>query len=150
MQDSILMTIRKLVCGNPYADHFDTDLLVHINACFSILNQLGVGPENGFVVTDETQSWSSYIADNYILNMVKTYVTLKVKKIFDPPLTSSVLEAMDKDGVQLVRRHTGGGAVYHAAGSFPADSKIGDGVGIYAVHPYQKWRVHDGGRPALL
>ena len=101
MQDSILMTIRKLVCGNPYADHFDTDLLVHINACFSVLNQLGVGPENGFVVTDETQSWSSYIADNYRLNMVKTYVTLKVKKIFDPPLTSSVLEAMDKEISQL-------------------------------------------------
>ena len=101
MQDSILMTIRKLVCGDPYADHFDTDLLVHINACFSVLNQLGVGPENGFVVTDETQSWSSYIADNYILNMVKTYVMLKVKKIFDPPLTSSVLEAMDKEISQL-------------------------------------------------
>ena len=101
MQDSILMTIRKLVCGNPYADHFDTDLLVHINACFSILNQLGVGPENGFVVTDETQSWSSYIADNYILNMLKTYVKIKIKKIFDPPLTSSVLEAMDKEINQL-------------------------------------------------
>ena len=101
MQDSILMTMRKLVCGNPYADHFDTDLLVHINACFSILNQLGVGPENGFVVTDETQNWSSYIADNYRLNMVKTYVTLKVKKIFDPPLTSSVLEAMDKEISEL-------------------------------------------------
>lgn len=101
MQDSILMTIRKLVCGDPYADHFDTDLLVHINACFAILNQLGVGPENGFVVTDETQSWSSYVADNRTLNMVKTYVTLKVKKIFDPPLTSSVLEAMDKEISQL-------------------------------------------------
>ena len=101
MQDSILMTIRKLVCGDPYADHFDTDLLVHINACFSISNQLGVGPENGFVVTDETQSWSSYVADNRTLNMVKTYVTLKVKKIFDPPLTSSVLEAMDKEISQL-------------------------------------------------
>ena len=101
MQDSILMTIRKLVCGNPYADHFDTDLLVHINACFSILNQLGVGPENGFVVTDETQNWGDYTADSKVLNMVKTYVTLKVKKIFDPPLTSSVLEAMDKEISQL-------------------------------------------------
>ena len=101
MQDSILMTIRKLVCGNPYADHFDTDLLVHINACFSILNQLGVGPKNGFVVTDETQSWSSYSDNDRILNMVKTYVTLKVKKIFDPPLTSSVLEAMDKEIKEL-------------------------------------------------
>ena len=101
MQDSILMTIRKLVCGDPYADHFDTDLLVHINACFSILNQLGVGPENGFVVTDETQSWSSYSDNDRVLNMVKIYVTLKVKKIFDPPLTSSVLEAMDKEIKEL-------------------------------------------------
>ena len=101
MQDSILMTIRKLVCGDPYADHFDSDLLVHINACFSILNQLGVGPENGFVVTDETQSWSSYSGNDLILNMVKTYVTLKVRVIFDPPLTSSVLEAMNKEISQL-------------------------------------------------
>ena len=101
MQDSILMTIRKLVCGDPYADHFDTDLLVHINACFSILNQLGVGPESGFVVTDETQSWSNYSDNDRILNMVKTYVTLRVKKIFDPPLTSSVLEAMDKEISEL-------------------------------------------------
>lgn len=101
MQDSILMTIRKLVCGDPYADHFDTDLLVHINACFSVLNQLGVGPEKGFVVTDETQNWSDYTADSTVLNLVKTYVTLKVKKIFDPPLTSSVLEAMDKEISQL-------------------------------------------------
>lgn len=101
MQDSILMTIRKLVCGDPYADHFDTDLLVHINACFSILNQLGVGPENGFAVTDETQSWSSYSDNDLILNMVKTYVTLKVRVIFDPPLTSSVLEAMNKEISQL-------------------------------------------------
>lgn len=101
MQDSILMTIRKLVCGDPYADHFDTDLLVHINTCFSILNQLGVGPENGFTVTDETQSWSSYSDNDRILNMVKTYVTLKVRVIFDPPLTSSVLEAMNKEISQL-------------------------------------------------
>ena len=101
MQDSILVTIRKLVCGDPYANHFDTDLLVHINACFSVLNQLGVGPEKGFVVTDETQNWDDYTADSTVLNLVKTYVTLKVKKIFDPPLTSSVLEAMDKEISQL-------------------------------------------------
>ena len=92
MQDSILVTIRKLVCGDPYANHFDADLLVHINTCFSILSQLGVGPEKGFVVTDETQNWSDYTADSTVLNLVKTYITLKVRLIFDPPLTSSVLE----------------------------------------------------------
>ena len=101
MQDSILVTIRKLVCGDPYANHFYTDLLVHINACFSVLNQLGVGPEKGFAVTDETQNWSDYTADSTVLNLVKTYITLKVRLIFDPPLTSSVLEAMNKEISQL-------------------------------------------------
>ena len=101
MQDSILVTIRKLVCGDPYANHFDTDLLVHINACFSVLNQLGVGPEKGFVVTDETQNWGDYTADSAVLNLVKTYIALKVRLIFDPPLTSSVLDAMNKEINQL-------------------------------------------------
>ena len=101
MQDSILVTIRKLVYGDPYANHFDTDLLVHINACFSVLNQLGVGPEKGFVVTDETQNWGDYTADSAVLNLVKTYIALKVRLIFDPPLTSSVLDAMNKEINQL-------------------------------------------------
>ena len=101
MEDSILMTIRKLVCGDPYADHFDTDLLIHINSCFSILTQLGVGPAEGFAVTDETQGWSNYTSNNKELNMVRTYVTLKVKSIFDPPLTSSVLESMNKQIAEL-------------------------------------------------
>ena len=101
MQDSILITIRKLIYGDPYADHFDADLIVHINMCFSLLNQLGVGPQEGFIVTDETQNWSDYTSDNIVLSMVKTYVALKVKAVFDPPLTSSVLEAMNKQIAEL-------------------------------------------------
>jgi hypothetical protein len=101
MDDSILMTIRKLVCGDPYATHFDTDLLIHINTCFSILSQLGVGPENGFFVTDESETWSSYTSNVNELNMVRTYIPLKVKTLFDPPLTSSVLDAMNKQIAEL-------------------------------------------------
>lgn len=97
MEDSILQTIRKLNCGDPNATYFDTDLLVHINTCFSILTQLGVGPEDGFFVTDETQTWSSFTNDVNELNMVRTYVTLQVKVLFDSStLTSSVLDALNK------------------------------------------------------
>lgn len=101
MDDSILLSMRKLICGDPYAEHFDQNLLIHINSCFSILSQLGVGPANGFFVTDASQTWSSYIGDVNELNMVRTYVTLKVKSIFDPPMTSSVLEAMNKQIAEL-------------------------------------------------
>ena len=60
-----------------------------------------MGPTNGFFVTDASQTWSSYIGDVNELNMVRTYVTLKVKSIFDPPMTSSVLEAMNKQIAEL-------------------------------------------------
>lgn len=102
MEDSILMTMRKLICGDPYADHFDTDLLIHINSCFSILMQLGVGPDEGFIVTDESQTWSSYTSDQKALNMVKTYITLKVKTIFDSStMSSAVLDTMNRQISEL-------------------------------------------------
>ena len=96
MQDSILMTIRKLVCGDPYADHFDTDLLVHINACFSILNQLGVGPSEGFRINDEYATWNEFISDDENLELVKSYMVMKVKLLFDPPQSSIVMEATNR------------------------------------------------------
>lgn len=101
MDDSILLTIRKLVCGDAYANHFDDDLLVHINACFAILNQLGVGDVSDFVVTNEHQTWDDYTKNVEDLGMVRTYVTQKVKLIFDPPLTNSVLDAMKAQIAEL-------------------------------------------------
>lgn len=124
MDDSILMTLRKLVCGNPFSDHFDEDLLTHINACFSFLHQLGVGPPEGFWVTDALQFWSDFSSDIRILGMVKTYVNLKVKLLFDPPLTASVLEAMKEQIKELEWRLNVAG---DTSGSAAKDGEIQNG-----------------------
>lgn len=94
--DSILTSIKKLLGITADYTHFDTDIIIHINSVFSILTQLGVGPAAGFSISDDTAVWSDYLQDNAVIEMVKTYVYLKVKLIFDPPANSFVVTSMEK------------------------------------------------------
>ena len=92
--DSILSSVKKQLGAEIDYEHFDPEIILNINAAFATLNQLGVGPKNGFSITGEDEVWTDYIADNdNILNLVKPYVYLKVKCIFDPPQVSYVLDA---------------------------------------------------------
>ena len=93
--DSILDSIKKLLGIQPEYTSFDEDIIVAINTSFATLNQLGVGPEGGYMIEDNTQTWNDYITTTN-LNMVKTYIYLKVKLLFDPPLSSSTIECFNK------------------------------------------------------
>lgn len=91
--DSILTSVKKALGIAAEYTHFDPDLIMHINSVFSILNQLGVGPEKGFIISNEYNTWSEFIADNPKLEFVKSYMYLKVKLLFDPPTSSAVAES---------------------------------------------------------
>lgn len=91
--NSILTSIKKLLGIAEDYTHFDQDIIIHINSMFLTLNQLGVGPRDGFSIEDSSTKWTDYISDVKKLEAVKTYIYLKVKLIFDPPLNSSVLES---------------------------------------------------------
>lgn len=96
MDDSILLTIKKLLgIGSDY-DGFDIDLITHINSIFLTLNQLAVGPENVFCINSEKEKWKDFSIDTDIIGMVKTYIYIKVRIIFDPPASSFVLDAMNR------------------------------------------------------
>ena len=69
---------------------------MHINSVFLILTQLGVGPSEGFTIEDETSEWSEFLDDPTELQAVKTYMGMKVKLLFDPPLSSTVIESMNR------------------------------------------------------
>lgn len=89
--DSILNSVKKQLGAEIDYEHFDPELILNINTVFSVLNQLGVGPKEGFMIEDGDEMWTDYIPDNnVVLNMVKTYMFLKVKMIFDPPQVSYV------------------------------------------------------------
>jgi hypothetical protein len=95
MEESILLSTKKILGLESEYTPFDLDVITHINAAFSILNQLGVGPEEGYFITDESNAWTEFVTPDNQLNLVKTYVFLKVRILFDPPSTSFLLETYD-------------------------------------------------------
>ena len=94
--DSILTSVKKIIGISEEDESFDTDLIMHINSVLMILNQLGVGPEDGFSITDKSAVWTDVIGDNKFIEAVKTFVGLKVRLIFDPPTSSAVLDSINK------------------------------------------------------
>lgn len=94
--ESILISIKKLLGITEEYDQFDPDIIMHINSVFMILTQLGVGPAEGFSIEDDTAVWTDFIQDVKKLESVKTYIYLKVKLAFDPPLSSAVIESMNR------------------------------------------------------
>jgi hypothetical protein len=86
--ESILGSVKKLIGSDSY---FDQDLVLHINSVFSALQQMGVGPEDGFSISDDTTLWGEYTNNINIMNMVKSYMVLRVKLLFDISTASSYL-----------------------------------------------------------
>lgn len=96
MDESILTSVKELLGIADEITDFDMDIVIHINTVFGILNQLGVGPAEGFSITDKTSKWSDFIGDAKNLETVKSYVGLKVRLLFDPPTSSAVTESINR------------------------------------------------------
>lgn len=98
--ESILESVKKYLGIEPTYTHFDGDLILDINSVFPILYQLGVGPE-GFEISDANESWTEYLGDAAYKSLVRTYVCLKTKLLFDPPSNSFLVEAI-KDQIKEI------------------------------------------------
>ena len=96
--ESILTSIKKMLGIDEEYTHFDADIIMHINSVLMILTQLGVGPAEGFIIEDDTSTWVDFIpeANAAQLHDVKSYIFMKVKLIFDPPLSSAVIESYNR------------------------------------------------------
>lgn len=96
METSILTSIKKMLGVPDDYSEFDEDIIMHINSVFLNLAQLGVGTKEGFSIEDDSAEWSDFIGDSAQLQAVKSYMYLKVKLLFDPPLSSSVIDSMNR------------------------------------------------------
>ena len=91
---SILTTVKKALGIDAGFTAYDVDVIMHINTVLANLHQIGVGPDEGFQIEDDTTTWESFLGDDPRLNNVKTYVYTKVRIVFDPPATSFGIEAL--------------------------------------------------------
>ena len=99
--DSILTSIKKLLGISEDDTSFDQDIIMHITTVFTILTQLGVGPADGFYIENDSAIWDDFISNDPRLNSIKTYIYMKVRMMFDPPTSSILADAMNKNISEL-------------------------------------------------
>lgn len=101
MDDSILNSVKDMIAGGAIHEHFDNELIMHINSVIATLRQIGIGPADGFSITDDSAVWSDLVGDSKMLDSVKSYVAFKVRMMFDPPTSSAVSEAIKENIKEL-------------------------------------------------
>lgn len=94
--ESILGSVKQVLGIVPEYEYFDSQLILFINSVFPTLYELGVGPDNGFEIEDESAEWAELTNDSKLLAQVKSYVYIKVRLLFDPPASSFALDSMNK------------------------------------------------------
>lgn len=103
--DSILQSVKKMCGITEDYDAFDEDIIFHTNTVLATLFQLGVGPSSGFeITTDGGEKWTDFLESNPKLNMVKTYVGLRVRMLFDPPSSGTIADALNRQIDELTWR----------------------------------------------
>lgn len=149
MSDSILATTKKMLGLDDSYEAFDTDIIVFINTALMTLQQLGVGPVEGFTVTDISQKWSDFLPSEKMLEGAKTYIYLCVRMVFDPPGTSYVMDAMKQQKEELEWRLREQAEFYPGDGSNKGywegktDEEI-SGKKSDAVYADGQFRAHGG------
>lgn len=92
--ESILDSTKKALGLDKNYDVFDDTIVMHINTVFSMLHQIGASPRTGFTIIGDTEKWSDFIVDVKNVDLVKSYMYLRVRLLFDPPTTSFAIDAM--------------------------------------------------------
>lgn len=101
MRNSILETVRRGCQIDQDCDDFDLDLLPIINSVFSKLTQLKVGPADGFEITGPKETWQEFLEDKKLLGYIKEYVSKSSRLRFDPPASSTILDAFKEEIKEL-------------------------------------------------
>ncbi|MCD8155143.1 MAG: hypothetical protein LUF78_10775 [Clostridiales bacterium] len=96
MDESILTSIKKLLGLAEDYEFYDPDIIMLINSAFSVLTQLGVGPDEGFSISDASAVWGDFTDDTTLL-LLKECIYLRVRIAFDiTSLTSAMIDTYTK------------------------------------------------------
>lgn len=105
IMDSILNSIKKLCGISEEDDSFDVDIIIHINSALMILNEIGIGPDGGYYIESADETWDQYVPDNrFISKAIQSFVYIKVKLVFDPPASPTVVDALTSSADEYASR----------------------------------------------
>ena len=98
--DKILASIKKQLGVND-SDQFDSQIIMAINTAMSALTQIGIGPAEGFLLTDEDANWTDFIGEGPSFISAQSYIYCKSKILFDPPANQTLLNALQRQADEL-------------------------------------------------
>lgn len=104
MSDSILDSTKKVLNIADADDSFDTEVIMYINSTFSVINQMGVGPDDAYGIEDNSDTWDDLELPDAQLQLVRTYMYLKVRMLFDPPTTSFQIDSTNNQLLEYETR----------------------------------------------
>lgn len=93
---TLLDDVKKAIGGSPEDDSFNVDLILYINSTLGILSQMGLEEADATPIINESTTWDELLGGRKDLEMVKTYIILKVRKVFDPPASSAAIESLNQ------------------------------------------------------
>ena len=110
ISNSILTWVSKQILGSfddsgtDGEEPFNYDLIAAINTALSILSNLGIGPEGGFVVTGYEETWDDFLGQRTDIEYIKSYVKMKTQLLFDPPQNSFLVDILTKQCTEFEYR----------------------------------------------
>ena len=105
MEESILISIKKMLGLQEEYSPFDTEIVIFINSAIFKLTQLGVGPSDGFEITGMNETWTDFLGDSRItLQAAKEFIYFEVRLAWDPPTQSGVINAWNDKLQELTWR----------------------------------------------
>ena len=110
--DSILSSVKKAIGIPESHTEFDVDIKMHINSTFAKLYQMGVGPRDKvFSIEDDSATWNDFIANRDKIEMVRSFMYIEVRLMFDPP-SASLLTSLQERQKEYEWRLTVAGSEY--------------------------------------
>lgn len=95
MEESILLSVKKLLGLNEENEEFDLDIILNINAAIQTLTQLGVGPKSGYIVTSKNDTYNDWLGDLIdSCPSIKMYLYYKTRLAFDPPTQQAIITVL--------------------------------------------------------
>lgn len=97
---SIVEDVKEVLGVDSRGYNFDTDICMHINTAISTLRQLGATDYREFI-TGSGAVWEDVFKPEMSLFLVRSYVYLRCRLLFDPPSNSFVQTAIEKQISEL-------------------------------------------------
>lgn len=96
MYDSVLNTVKSMLGVEESYEAFDVELITHINSALFVAYNIGVQLVKHYTIDGPNITWSDICPDVNLIPLLKSYIGLKVRLLFDPPTTGVLHEAMER------------------------------------------------------